>query len=656
MKLYTLKDSGVGSTIRRISIKGMSLMMAVSMLCVYPAEIFAAETSVSAQQSKKQASDKKTSKNRGGAKSSSKSTGNSANKSAAKSSSAKAGKQPAKQSVKPAADKSTKAGSKPAAKATGKKKDAKSVAPSRSAADLKRQQQSAQAEIQKTREEIRKNEQQVKQGLNELSRLEDDIAVSKKETATLSSEVGKLNGKITTLETNIAKHQDELDRLRAEYLKAVKKMRISRKRNSEFAYIFSAKDIAQADRRMRYLKEFSEWKTRQTKQINEKVATLNSENKQLKLAKNDKDVMLGRELKAQQKLTEQKQRQDVIVADLKANGDVLQAHLAKKQSEVNALKNQVAAVIAEEQRRAEEKRRAEQQRQAEIERKRKQEEARKERERIEREQAAEAARKREAEAKSKQDTKKDVANTESPKATPNKETPKKETPKKESPKKETPKNETPKKETSKKEESKSGDKDYASARQRKPRSNSGQKETPKKDTPKKDTPKEQSNSKPKQETPKSQPQKETQPGKGAAASSGDFAAMKGSLPRPVSGAWRVTGKFGRHALPDLPDVTYDNPGIDVDVSKGASVNSVFRGTVSGVYMVPGFATVVIVCHGDYYTVYGNVASAAVKVGDTVKQGQHLGKVAEDADNPGHGAFHFEVWKGREKLNPSSWIR
>ena len=141
-----------------------------------------------------------------------------------------------------------------------------------------------------------------------------------------------------------------------------------------------------------------------------------------------------------------------------------------------------------------------------------------------------------------------------------------------------------------------------------------------------------------------------------AADYGNFEAAKGNLPRPVSGAFRVTSPFGRHPLPDLPDVMYDNPGIDAEVSQGASAQAVFSGRVSGVYMLPGYNTVVIVNHGGYYTIYGNIASSAVKVGDTVKQGQALGKLASDPDLPGHSSIHFEVWKNREKLNPMNWIR
>ena len=132
--------------------------------------------------------------------------------------------------------------------------------------------------------------------------------------------------------------------------------------------------------------------------------------------------------------------------------------------------------------------------------------------------------------------------------------------------------------------------------------------------------------------------------------------MKGNLPRPVSGAFKVVVPFGRHSLPDLPSVEYDNPGIDAEVAPGSSAMAVYAGEVSGVYLLKGFDAVVIVNHGSYYTVYGNIATPIVKVGDKVKTGQALGKLFTDASDNNRTVIHFEVWKGREKQNPMLWIK
>ena len=109
-------------------------------------------------------------------------------------------------------------------------------------------------------------------------------------------------------------------------------------------------------------------------------------------------------------------------------------------------------------------------------------------------------------------------------------------------------------------------------------------------------------------------------------------------------------------MPELPDVVYDNPGIDAEVAKGSSVKAVAEGKVSGVYKVQGYGSVVIVNHGEYYTVYGNLSSVAVAVGNKVSAGKAVGTAAADPDDARRGSVHFELWHGREKQNPESWLR
>ena len=109
-------------------------------------------------------------------------------------------------------------------------------------------------------------------------------------------------------------------------------------------------------------------------------------------------------------------------------------------------------------------------------------------------------------------------------------------------------------------------------------------------------------------------------------------------------------------MPEMPEVVYDNPGIDAEVQTGSAVKAVCRGKVSGVYKVAGYGNVVIVNHGEYYTVYGNLSSVSVSAGSSVNSGQTVGTAGADPDDSRRGSVHFEVWKGREKQNPAAWIR
>lgn len=139
------------------------------------------------------------------------------------------------------------------------------------------------------------------------------------------------------------------------------------------------------------------------------------------------------------------------------------------------------------------------------------------------------------------------------------------------------------------------------------------------------------------------------------AKTSGFASAKGMLPSPSSAGFTITSRFGRHSHPNFPGVEYDNPGIDATTSGEASAQAVYQGKVTGIYVLGGYHTVVIINHGDYYTVYGNLSSASVKQGDMVKAGQKLGKLYTDPDSK-NTQIHFEVWQGRTKLNPADWIR
>lgn len=504
-----------------------------------------------------------------------------------------------------------------------------STRPQESSAELRRKQQAAQQEVKKTREEIAANDKAVKTGVAELGKISAEINISRQRVADMSTQIKTLDGKIGSLQSEITAGEKQLARMRAKYLDAVKKMRLRRGNQSALAFIFSSKDFNQALRRMRWLKQFSEWKDRQSDLINKNIQKLKYQTELLAQTKTDKNRVLKSQLSAQKDLEQQHSQQDALVADLRKNGDALRSHLQKKQAEANDLRNRVAAVIAHEQALAEQRRREEEQRlrlQAEAEARAKEE--------------AEARRRQTAEAeKIRQEKEKEKANQQAELTAEAKKADKKEKTKKAAPKSEI-----------EQQNGKASGADYARARKRRSRKDNA---TSAPAVPKTQNVETAASNSSHKNANSSKPSAKSSGGK---TDFGNFAAAKGSLPRPVSGSFKVTSPFGRHPLPDLPDVVYDNPGIDALVSNGASAQAVFPGRVSGVYMLPGYNTVVIINHGGYYTIYGNIASTAVKVGDSVRQGQNLGRLAPDPDMPGNSTIHFEVWKNREKLNPMQWIR
>ncbi len=134
--------------------------------------------------------------------------------------------------------------------------------------------------------------------------------------------------------------------------------------------------------------------------------------------------------------------------------------------------------------------------------------------------------------------------------------------------------------------------------------------------------------------------------------SNSFANNKGKFPWPVVKGAKVSD-FGSYPHPDVPSVMIENRGIDILVEAGTQVRCIFEGVVAGVMEIMG-TRVVMVRHGEYLSVYQNLASVNVKKGDKVTTKQTIGTVAKTQTSATY-ELHFEIWKNDKYLNPNSWL-
>lgn len=154
------------------------------------------------------------------------------------------------------------------------------------------------------------------------------------------------------------------------------------------------------------------------------------------------------------------------------------------------------------------------------------------------------------------------------------------------------------------------------------------------------------NSKPKEEDYKIELTPEAQ------SLSNSFSDNQGKLPWPVLRG-SITIPFGKQAHPSLKNVYIDNLGVDIQTNKDESVRSVFNGKVITVAEVPGLNKVVMVQHGEYFTVYARLRSVSVKTGDDVGAKQSIGTVYTDSDDASQ--IQFQIWKNNLKMDPEDWL-
>lgn len=138
-----------------------------------------------------------------------------------------------------------------------------------------------------------------------------------------------------------------------------------------------------------------------------------------------------------------------------------------------------------------------------------------------------------------------------------------------------------------------------------------------------------------------------------AAESSEFSEQMGKLTWPVEQGV-IINPFGEHKHAVLKNVTIKNNGIDIQVTGKSNVFCVHPGKVSTVVAIPGLNKAIIVRHGKYLTVYGNLVEVFVTKGDIVSSGQVIGKVYHD-ESEMKEVLHFEIWKENTKLDPEQWL-
>ena len=133
----------------------------------------------------------------------------------------------------------------------------------------------------------------------------------------------------------------------------------------------------------------------------------------------------------------------------------------------------------------------------------------------------------------------------------------------------------------------------------------------------------------------------------------NFVNNKGKLPWPVERGV-ISSSYGKHASVVSDKVTVTNNGIDIATTENAQARAVFDGEVASVVKLTGANTVVIIRHGEYFTVYSNLENVVVKRGDKVKTKQNLGTVHTNKTE-GKTELHFELLKEQSRQNPANWL-
>ena len=489
-------------------------------------------------------------------------------------------------------------------KSTGKKTTTKSSASKQPVTvnSLKTEQQRVRKQIEEQQRKLKANERDVKNRLQNLLIINNEIADKRKSIDTIRHDINRLDGNIHTLEVQMVTLNKELEERKQRFIKSMKYMHRNRNLQSRLMFVFSAKNLSQMYRRLRFVREYAAYQQNQAEAVKSMKDQVTEAHSELTDTKRQKSDLLVRGERERRSLEGKQEEQQKMVSSLQKQQKTIQGIIEKQKKRDAELNAQIDRLIAQEIARAKARAEAEAKRKAaEAEAKRKAELARKQA-------AAEAARKenerRIAEAKAREEK----AKAEARAAAARKNAEEKAAAERAAAEAERARLAAERKAAA---DAKAHEKEVAEAR-------------------------------------KSEAAVYTVSSEDRMLS-GNFESNRGRLPMPIAGGYRIVNHFGTNHVTDVKGhVTLDKKGIDIKGQPGAAVRCVFDGEVSAVFSYAG-TTVVIVRHGSYLSVYCDLASVNVSRGQKVSTRQTLGRVGAE------GLMQFQLRKGSAKLNPEGWL-
>lgn len=192
---------------------------------------------------------------------------------------------------------------------------------------------------------------------------------TKKNTSTLLSRINLLTEQISSRQRLISLLNDEMSAIAEQeaatekeiviltanlkgqqksYARAVEGIVLRKQSGNKLLFVLSGSSLAESLRRMKYLKDYSQWRDNQITEIKEKQKLLQEKKAALEKSKAEKKALLGNREKEQTNLQKEEQVHKQEVSDASKKQKELQSILQTKQKQADNLNAQIEKLIAQE--------------------------------------------------------------------------------------------------------------------------------------------------------------------------------------------------------------------------------------------------------------------------------------------------------------------
>ena len=237
--------------------------------------------------------------------------------------------------------------------------------------ELEKQHAALQKQISDSESLLQSTKQDVKSQLDNLAVLSGQITDRKQYIETIEKDVQVIQKEISRLKTELNTLERELAEKKKKYEKSVMYMYKNKSVQEKLMFIFSADNLSQMYRRMRYVREYADYQRRQGKEVQRKQYQVSEKQKSLLASRNAKENMLKQGEAEKLKLEAQEKERKTLLSALQKKQWEIQHEIKEKRRSANRLNAEIDRLIEMEIEAARKRKEAEARRKAEAERKQK---------------------------------------------------------------------------------------------------------------------------------------------------------------------------------------------------------------------------------------------------------------------------------------------
>ena len=211
--------------------------------------------------------------------------------------------------------------------------------------ELENRRNELQQQIAESETLLRSTRKDVKSQLDNLALLNGQIEDRKKYIHAIELDVKSLNQEISTLQRQLRGLQRELKDKKDKYEASVQYMYRNKSIQEKLMFIFSAENLGQTYRRLRYVREYANYQRLQGVEIERKQKQVEAKKSELETTRTAKEKLLKEGEAEKKKLEKQEKDKQTILNGLKRKQRNIQTEINKKRRSANKLNAQIDRLI-----------------------------------------------------------------------------------------------------------------------------------------------------------------------------------------------------------------------------------------------------------------------------------------------------------------------